>query len=90
MPSNIKLKMISNCIILNYILVTHDGLSWDRGTTLSLNYSVSVIHTKVLMFIISVFFLSSIMHVNHDEYLQECFRVDHEFWPTGTRCCDDR
>ena len=31
------------------------------------------------------------MDVNRDEYLQECFRVDHECWPTGTmgtRCCD--
>ena len=34
-------------------------------------------------------FLSSIMDVNRDEYLQECFRVDRECWPTGTRCCDD-
>ena len=47
--------------------MTHDGLSWNRGTTLNLNYSVSFIHTKVLIFIISVFFLSLIMDVNRDE-----------------------
>ena len=29
------------------------------------------------------------MDVNRDEYFQECSRVDHECWSTGTRYCDD-